>query len=417
MQKAVVQSPLTPAHEGHSALTLACLPLTGEVPFPMAVVSVVLRYSYAYEAVSRNVGNDQFWIFWRPEETDPRKSISDLPEIGIVCRLLSSRELGPGQLRIDLEGLYRARRYGAVVSEHGVEVNIVPIDEPQEDSAGVRSKIEACYSLLFNLVQSSEHYPSDLLRIADLARERADHFTDRVASAVHFPQEDKWRLAQTPDPTLRLDLLTELLRGEVEESGRRADLARRVKASTERRQKADLLRSELVALRKELESVEPGANELDQLSEQIAGAGLPVAVARRARNELERLRMISTASAEYTEIRNYIDWLIHIPWTAKAHERTDGDEIRRILDSQFYGQKRAKDRVCEYLAVMHRTGRPAPNVLCLTGASGIGKTQLAKGIAKGLRRPLITLNLGLLRSEGVLRGNRRTFPRRYARDD
>lgn len=411
MQKAVVQSPLTPVHEGQpNALTMACLPLTGEVPFPMAVVSVVLRYSYAYEAVSRNIGSDQFWIYWSPEDTDPRKSISDIPEIGIVCRLLSSRDLGPGQLRIDLEGLYRARRHGAVVSEHGVEVNIVAIDEPQDGTAAVRSKIEACYSLLSNLVRSSEHYPSDLLRIADLARDRADHFTDRVASAVHFPQEDKWRLAQTPDPSLRLDLLTELLRGEVEESGRRADLARRVKASTERRQKAELLRSELVALRKELESVEPGANELDQLAEQIAGAGLPVAIARRARNELERLRMISTASSEYTEIRNYIDWLIHIPWTAKAHERTDGDEIRRILDSQFYGQKRAKDRICEYLAVMHRTGRPAPNVLCLTGASGIGKTQLAKGIAKGLRRPLITLNLGLLRSEGVLRGNRRTFP-------
>lgn len=389
---------------------MVCLPFGAEVPFPMAVVSVVLRFSYAYEAITRGTEGSLYWVYWQSSETDPRKNPDSLPEIGIVCRLLSSRELGPGQLRIDLEGLYRARRRALGNSDPLIWIEAEPITEASDESGAIQDKIDTCYGLLANLVQNSEQYPAELLRIADLSRDRADHFSDRIAAAVHFSEEDKWRLVQLPDPAARVDLLTELLRAEVEDTGRRADLARRVRASTERRQKAELLRSELVAVRKELESLEPGANEYDQLAEQIAASGLPVTVARRARNELERLRMISTASAEYTEIRNYIDWLIHIPWTAKSHERTDGDEIRRMLDSQFYGQKRAKDRVCEYLAVMHRTGRPAPNVLCLAGASGIGKTQLAKGIAKGLRRPLITLNLGLLRSEGVLKGNRRTFP-------
>ncbi len=411
MQGTVEQEAQKPDNGGRSeAETLVCLPLGAEVPFPMAVVSTVLRFSYAYEAVSLGSDGSLFWVYWQPVEIDPRKSTDSIPEIGVVCRLLSSRELGPGQLRIDLEGLYRARRRSLRASDPLVWVETVPISESLVENDAVREKIEVCYNFLTGLVQQSEQYPAELLRIADMSRDRADHFTDRIAAAVHFLHEDKWRLAQLADPVGRLDMLSDLLSAEVRESGRRSDLARRVKASTERRQKADLLRSELVALRKELESLEPGANELDQLAEQIGGAGLPVSVARRARSELERLRMISTASAEYTEIRNYIDWLTHIPWTAKAHERTDAEEIRRMLDSQFYGQKRAKDRVCEYLAVMHRTGRPAPNVLCLTGASGIGKTQLAKGIAKSLRRPLITLNLGLLRSEGVLKGNRRTFP-------
>lgn len=411
MPRAVEQETQKSQDQGQSKVaTLVCLPLSTEVPFPMAVVSAVLRFSYAFEAVSVGQDGSLFWVYWQPVESDPRKSTESLPAIGIACRLLSSRELGPGQLRIDLEGLYRARRRGTAALEPLAFVETEVIPESPADSASARERIDVCYDHLANLVKQSEQYPAEILRIADMSRDRADHFTDRVAAAVHFQNEDKWRLAQLPDPSARLDLLADLLSSEVAEAGRRSDLARRVKASSERRHKVELLRSELVALRKELETLEPGANELDQLAEQIAGGGLTVGVARRARSELERLRMISTASAEYTEIRNYIDWLIHIPWTAKAHERTDADEIRRMLDSQFYAQKRAKDRVCEYLAVMHRTGRPAPNVLCLTGASGIGKTQLAKGIAKGLRRPLITLNLGLLRSEGVLKGNRRTFP-------
>lgn len=411
MSRIAEKGPVNSVNGGQAnSRTVICLPLGTEVPFPAAVVSSVLRFSYAFEAVSVGSEGSLFWAYWQHSEIDPRKSPDSLPEIGIVCRLLSSRELSPGQLRVDLEGLHRARRLGFGDFEPLVWVSIEELGDSAVESDSVIARIEECYGILANLVQQSEQYPAELMRIADLSRDRVDHFTDRIGAAVHFPLDDKWRLAQLADPVARLDLLLGLLKAELQDAGRRADLARRVRASTERRQKAELLRGELVALRKELESLEPGANEIDQLAEQIAGAGLPVAVARRARSELERLRMISTASAEYTEIRNYIDWLIHIPWTAKAHERTDGDEIRRILDSQFYGQKRAKDRVCEYLAVMHRTGRPAPNVLCLTGPSGIGKTQLARGIAKGLRRPMITLNLGLLRSEGVLKGNRRTFP-------
>jgi ATP-dependent Lon protease len=404
------QRPPEQTGERAGAVTLPCIPLQAEVPFPLAVVSAVLRFSYAYEVVSRAHEGEQFWIYWTHDDADPRRAPQNLPDIGVVCRLLSLRELGPGQLRVDLEGLYRGQRLAIIGEETAVRLMVRPVEELTVPAPTWQEKIDLCAGLLATLVNRSEQYPAELLKIAELARDRADHFADRIAAAVHFPQEEKWRLAQLADPGARLDLLADLLRGEVEEAGRRADLARRVRASNERRQKAEMLRSELTALRKELESLEPGANEHDQLAEQIAAAGLPVSVARRARNELERLRMISTASAEYTEIRNYIDWLIHIPWTALAHERTDGDEIRHILDGQFYGQKRAKDRLCEYLAVMHRTGRPAPNVLCLTGASGIGKTQLAKGIAKALRRPMITLNLGLLRSEGVLKGNRRTFP-------
>jgi len=399
------------APESPQATTVPFLPLQGDVPFPLGVVSVVLRTSYSLDVVTRTGGEEpQFWVVWTPVEFDRQRFRDVLPSIGVVCRLLSARPLGPGQLRVDLEGLFRARLEDVLATQPLVQVRIARLDEMIADPAAAAEKINICYDLLLSLVEQSGQYPVELVRVADLARDRADHFSDQVGAAVHFAHEDKWRLAQMPSPLERLDLLAELLRAEVTEADRKQDLSQRVRASVEKHRRADVLRAELTALRQELEALEPGANELDSLAEQIGRAGLPPAVARRARSELERLRVISTASAEYTEIRNYIDWLLHIPWTATAHERSEIDEIRRLLDENFYGQKRAKDRICEYLSVLQRTGRPAPNVMCLVGPSGIGKTVLARGIAKALRRPAMTLNLGLLRSEGVLKGNRRTFP-------
>jgi ATP-dependent Lon protease len=267
-----------------------------------------------------------------------------------------------------------------------------------------------CHELLLGLVEQSGHYSPELLRVVELARDDAGRYSDLLGSLVHFSQDDKWRLVQMVDPVERLVLLAELLRAEVAFAERKQDLDHRTRVMIEKHERAEFLRAQLQALREELDILEPGSNELDQLADQIGHAGLPAPVARRAHSELERLRLISTASAEYSEIRSYLDWIIHIPWTATAHERTNLDEIRRLLDEEFYGQIRAKERVCEFLSVMHQTGRPAPNVLCLVGPSGIGKTRLARAIANALRRPLITLNLGLLRSEAVLKGNRRTFP-------
>jgi ATP-dependent Lon protease len=187
MHKDVEQGPLSHLEAPRAnRASLVCLPLGAEIPFPMAVVSTVLRFSYALEAVSIGSEGTLFWVYWQATETDPRKSADSLPEIGIVCRLLSSRELGPGQIRIDLEGLHRARRRAMGDSDPVAWVEIEPVTEPSQDDESNRAKIDTCYELLASLVRSSEQYPSELLRIAELARDRADHFTDRIAAAVHL---------------------------------------------------------------------------------------------------------------------------------------------------------------------------------------------------------------------------------------
>ncbi len=389
---------------------LPVLPLQGDVPLPYAVVSVVITHSYTQQLLANSEQvPGMFWAVWAPAEFNPSEDSIDLPPVGVVVRHLSSRALGSGGVRVDLEGLCRASLIGMVDSGPAMRVKIDPIREDVSDPQAA-ALVRQCHDLLSRIVKISGQYPADVLQLVDLAKDHPDRFSDLIAATVHMRLEDKWKLAQMPVPTERLSFLNEFLRKEVVEAETGQDLQHRVHASLEKRQRVDFLRAQMTEIRRELESYEPGANELDQLADEIAGAGLPPVVARRARTELERLRLISTASAEYTEIRNYIDWLIHIPWTATVHERTDMEGIRRVLDEQFYGQKRAKDRIVEYLSVLHRTGHGSRNAVCLIGSSGIGKTQLGRALAQALRRPMITLNLGVLRSESALKGNRRTFP-------
>ena len=390
---------------------LPLLTLQGDVPLPLSVISVVVTAQQTLDLLSRmDKSPPILWSIWSPTESAPSEEDIDLPVVGVVVRHLSSRSLGSGGMRVELEGLCRANLVGMVGTDPSVRVRIDPIREEDGIFPGAEEKVRNCQRLLEELIRSSGKYPADLLQLVDLARDHAGRYSDLVGGVVHLKLEDKWRLVQTTDPSARLDLLAEFLQRQVIEVETGHDLQRRVIASMERRQRVDFLRAQLTEVRRELESIEPGANELDQLADEIVGAALPPPVARRARAELERLRLISIASSEYAEIRNYIDWLIHIPWTATVHERTDSAGIRRVLDDQFYGQRRAKERISEYLSVLHRTRRAPRNVICLIGASGIGKTQLGKAIAQALRRPAITLNLGVLRSESALQGNRRTFP-------
>lgn len=387
------------------------IPIQSEVPFPLAVVSLNFRTPYALQVLAQiRERPTPFWAVWTTTEYDRERLKNLLPSVGIACRVLSSRELGPGRWRVDVEGLSRARLVRVEDSATAVTALIEAVVETVADPQVAAEKIRVCHDLLLALVEQGGQYPIELVRVAELARDQADRYSDLLAASVHFPQDDKWRLAQMPDPIARLDLLAELLRVEVAGADRKHDLDRRAGAAVEKRQRVEFLRAQFEAVRKELEVLDAGATELDQLADQIGRAGLPAPVARRVRSELERLRVISTASAEYSEIRNYIDWLINIPWTATAHERTDINEVLRVLDEEVYGQRRAKERICEYIAVRLQTGQTTPNVLCLVGPAGVGKTLLARGIARALRRPLISLNVGLLRSEGVLKGNRRTFP-------
>ncbi|GAB4323434.1 MAG: endopeptidase La [Candidatus Zixiibacteriota bacterium] len=387
--------------------------MQGRVPIPGRIESPLLSAPAAVEAVQHSLENSGFVVaVWNPPSQDESLDASPepLPDIGVVCRLLSASNIKTGGIRADLEGVARVRILGEAAGSGTRQVEVAIAETPVADLSDAESRMSECQSVLKSLIEESGEYPRELLRAREIAEGDPSRYADLVAAALHLRLDQQWDLVRTLDPLARLEKLTSALSEKMLPSDLRGDLDRRVRASLSQKQRVEFLRAQMIEVRRELESLEPGAGELDKLADDIANANLPAPIARRARTELERLRMISTASAEYTEIRNYIDWLISIPWTARAHERTDPTAIMHVLDEEFYGQKRAKERVTEALTVLHRTGRPPRNTLCLVGPSGIGKTQLGRAVAKALRRPLISLNLGILRSEAALKGNRRTFP-------
>jgi ATP-dependent Lon protease len=389
------------------------LALHGRVPLPGRLESALLTAPEAVNAVNAAHGDSGFvvavWVSRRAEDV-PENGAGRLPGVGVVCRILTLTPIKTGGVGVDLEGI--ARVHILTASEHsGTQfADVSAVVTPEVDLSDAETRMSECQSVLRSLIETSGEYPREILRSLEISEGDPSRYADLVAASLHLRLDQHWDLVRTLDPMARLDLLINSLSEKLVVSDLAGDLDRRVQATLTRQQRAEFLRTQMIEVRRELESLEPGAGELDKLADDITNANLPAHVARRARSELERLRLISTASAEYSEIRNYIDWLIAIPWTARAHERTDVPAIQHVLEEEFYGQKRAKERVSEAITVLHRTGRATRNTMCLVGPSGIGKTQLGRAVAKALRRPLISLNLGVLRSEAALKGNRRTFP-------
>ncbi len=389
------------------------LRLPGRVPIPGRSESALLSEPTAVDAVRASQSESGFVVaVWLPARNDESDEVDSegLPDVGVVCRVLSISEITTGGIGVDIEGVARVRILGEKAATGAQCVEVTLAEAPQRDLSDAEARMSECQSVLKSLIEEGGEYPRDLLRAREIAEGDPSRYADLVAAELHLRLDQQWDLVRTLDPLARLEMLTTALSEKIVSPDFPGDLDRRVRASLSQKQRVEFLRAQMIEVRRELESLEPGASELDKLADDITNANLPARVARRARTELERLRVISTASAEYTGIRNYIDWMISIPWTARAHERTDTAAIQHVLDEEFYGQKRAKERITEALTVLHRTGRAPRNTICLVGPSGIGKTQLGRAVAKALRRPTITMNLGILRSEAALKGNRRTFP-------
>lgn len=390
---------------------LPVLRIEGRVPLPMAVESVIIADHSELKAVTAAASDAGFlWVVWSESDVSAPTKRRDLPNAGVVCHLVGSHTLDTQRVNAHLEGVCRAQFMRILDSEPFLTAEVRPLEPDADDSSAVLKRVTQVRDLFTDLVNRSGQYSHDLLRVLNRAGLASGDFADLLGAELPMKLEQRWELASTPGVGARLDVLIRYLSALATPSDTAPESESHMPDALTRRQHAGFLRAQMAEIRRELEAIEPGINELDQLADEIVSAGLPPSVARRARTELDRLRVISTASSEYTEVRNYIDWLIHIPWAAKAHERTDSAAIQRILDDHFYGQKPAKERIVEYLTVLHRTGRTAHNVLCLLGPSGIGKTQLGRAIAQALRRPMVSLNLGILRSETALKGNRRTFP-------
>ena len=250
---------------------------------------------------------------------------------------------------------------------------------------------------------------SDLLTsVKDIDNE--EKLADTVASQIVINIQEKQKLLEEIDLEKRLNLILSYIEGELSVLQVEKKIRRRVKNQMEKTQKEYYLNEQMKAIQKELEDGEGGSSEdIAELTEKINNTKLSKEAKEKAENELKKLKQMSPMSAEATVVRNYLDWLLDIPWGKKKRIKKDINKSQDILDKDHYGLEKVKDRITEYLAVQNRSSSVKSPILCLVGPPGVGKTSLGKSIAKATGREFIRMSLGGVRDEAEIRGHRRTY--------
>ncbi|HTS11545.1 MAG TPA: endopeptidase La [Candidatus Limnocylindrales bacterium] len=335
---------------------------------------------------------------------DPKPE--EIYQVGTLANIVQSVKLPDGNIKVLVEGAERARIV-QVTSEEGffrATVRVVPIKtEPGPQLQQAQERVTNLFEQYVKLSQSLNY---DTM-IAAVRVEDASKLADAIAANLQIPVEEKQELLEVFDPLERLTRIGDILENEIEKLNVDRSINTRVKRQMERAQKEYYLNEKLKAIQKELGRGE--ANELEQLKKKIETSGMPDGPKEKAMQELKRLEMMPPMSAESTVSRNYLDWLLAVPWKKRSKELRDIKRAEQILTEDHYGLEKIKERILEYLAVRQLVKNPKGSILCFLGPPGVGKTSLAMSIGRATGRKFVRVSLGGVRDEAEIRGHRRTY--------
>jgi len=326
--------------------------------------------------------------------------------VGTLANIVQSVKLPDGNIRVLVEGVERAR-ISQVTNEEGfyrASIKLVPVRT--EPSPQIDQAVKRVNGLFEQYVKLSQSLNYDTM-IAAARVEDPGKLSDTIAANLQIPIEDKQELLENFDVLDRLNRVAQILEGEIEKLNVDRSVNSRVKRQMERAQKEYYLNEKLKAIHKELGRGEK--NELDELKKKIETAGMTKEVKEKAMQELKRLELMPPMSAESTVSRNYLDWLLAVPWKKKSKEIRDIALAEKILEEEHYGLEKVKERILEYLAVRQLVKNPRGSILCLVGPPGVGKTSLAMSIGRATGRKFVRVSLGGVRDEAEIRGHRRTY--------
>ncbi len=332
----------------------------------------------------------------------------DIYRVGTLAKINQMLKLPNGTIRILVEGLSRGEivRYIEQDEEFIIEMNRLHDihGDPAEEEALMRSLLKQ-FSQYIKV--SRKITEETFATVADI--EEPGRLADMVTSHLSLRLKDKQRLLEMNDICERLKHLLKLIADEKKVLTLEKKIGQRIRSSMEKTQKEYYLREQLKAIQKELGETEGIQSEVEQLREKIEAARMPERVEEVALKELARYERVPQSSAESSVIRNYLDWLISLPWHAKTEDNIDIKHAKKILDEDHYGLEKVKERILEYLAVQKLTKSIKGPIICLVGPPGVGKTSLAKSIARAVNRKFVRMSLGGVRDEAEIRGHRRTY--------
>jgi ATP-dependent Lon protease len=384
------------------------LPLLDQVVFPAQSVTLFVTREAAIRLLERAAETGRPLVAVTQATPGEEPAADDLAAIGSLVRVRQAVRLPDGSLKAVLEGEGRARLVGLARTGDGFATGVEALGERPARSAEIEALMRSVVAEFERYARLNPKVPAEAAAAVGRVEE-AGRFADAVAGAMSLKVADKQRLLETLDPTQRLLTLAQLLDAEIEILELERKIQGRVRKQMERTQREYYLTEQLKAIQRELGKKEEGKAEVEELRARLQAARLPAEAAEKAGRELARLEAMSPLSAEATVVRTYLDWLITVPWQARTKESLDLDAAARILDEDHAGLERPKERIIEYLAVRRLVRKPQGPILCLVGPPGVGKTSLAKSIARVTRRRFVRVSLGGVRDEAEIRGHRRTY--------
>ncbi|MEJ1096490.1 MULTISPECIES: endopeptidase La [unclassified Pseudoxanthomonas] len=391
-------------------LDLPVLPLRDVVVFPHMVIPLFVGRDKSMRALEQAMEADKriLLLAQKSAETDD-PAAADLYTIGTLAQVLQLLKLPDGTIKVLVEGTARvqvsnvAERDGSLYGQ-GQEIDSSDTREPREIEAVARSLM----SLFEQYVKTNRKLPPELLQTLS-GIDEPSRLADTIAAHLGVRLSDKQRLLETIEVGERLELLVGFVDGEIDVQQLEKRIRGRVKSQMEKSQREYYLNEQMKAIQKELGELDEAPNELEDLARKIAEAGMPKPVETKAKNELNKLKQMSPMSAEAAVVRNYLDWLLGVPWKKRTKVRKDLKVAQDTLDNDHYGLEKVKERILEYLAVQSRVKQMKGPILCLVGPPGVGKTSLGQSIAKATNRKFVRMSLGGVRDEAEIRGHRRTY--------
>jgi ATP-dependent Lon protease len=329
-----------------------------------------------------------------------------LATLGQVVQLLP---LPDGTVKVLVEGLSRAKLTRFLDTAEYFECEYEPVTEPPTSSAELEALMRAVQTTFKAFVELNKRIAPELMQQVSLI-EDPSRLADTIGVHLALKLPDKQALLETDAPSRRLEKLYELMQGEIEILKVEKKIRSRVKKQMERTQKEYYLNEQMQAIQRELgDKGDDGKTEIQELEEKLKAKKLSKEAHARMKKEIKKLKMMGPMSAEATVVRNYIDWVLSLPWGEETKDKIDVDEAQKVLDDDHYGLEKVKERILEYLAVQQLVGKLKGPILCFVGPPGVGKTSLGRSIAKSLGRKFVRMSLGGVRDEAEIRGHRRTY--------
>ncbi len=385
------------------------LPLRDVVVYPHMVIPLFVGREKSIKALEAAMENDkQILLVAQKSASDDDPTTDDLYRIGTISSILQLLKLPDGTVKVLVEGNSRGRVVTYLGTDDYFTAQIKQYEEESIDERESEVLVRSLTNQFDQYVKLNKKIPPEILSSLS-SIEEPSRLVDTIAAHMSLKIEEKQTILEHIDLRERLEHLMALMESEIDLLQVEKRIRGRVKRQMEKSQREYYLNEQMKAIQKELGDMDEVPNELEELEKKIEAAGMSKEAKAKAKAELGKLKMMSPMSAEATVVRNYLDWLVGVPWKKRSKVRIDLARAEQVLEEDHYGLEKVKERILEYLAVQQRMKKMKGPILCLVGPPGVGKTSVGKSIARATNRKFIRMALGGVRDEAEIRGHRRTY--------